>query len=156
MAGRIVVGIDGSEGSRQALVWAAGEASARGAVIDAVTVCRGAGDDAAEEYVPYITSHQMDRPAQPKADQALRRLSDMTTEVSADYPGVTIYSRVLQGEAAEVLCRRAGTADLLVVGARGHGTFGALLLGSVASKCAYHSPSPVVIVPRQDPGGADR
>lgn len=154
MIGRILVGIDGSEGSRRALAWAAGEAAARGAVIEAVTVCRGAGDDTADDYVPYITSHQMDRPAHPEADQALRHLTSMTREIAAGYPGVTICPRVLQGEPAEALCRRAGDADLLVVGARGRGTFAALLLGSVASKCAYHSPGPVVIVPGPDSGAA--
>lgn len=152
MAGRILVGIDGSEGSRRALAWAAGDAAARGAVIDAVTVCRGAGDDMAEKYVPYATSHQMDRPAHMKADEARRRLSDITAEIAAGYPGVEIHPLVLQGEPAEVLCRRAGDAEFLVVGARGHGTFAALLLGSVASTCAHHSPGPVVIVPGQDPG----
>jgi nucleotide-binding universal stress UspA family protein len=150
VTGRILVGVDGSEGSRRALAWAAADAAARGGVIDAVTVCHGAGDDMTENSVPYMTSHQMDRPAHAQADEARQRLSDITVEIAADYPDVTIQPLVLQGEPAEILCRRAEDADLLVIGARGHGTFPALLLGSVASKCAHHSPGPVVIVPKQD------
>ena len=41
MAGRILVGVDGSEGSRRALRWAIEEAAARGAVLDAVIVKPG-------------------------------------------------------------------------------------------------------------------
>jgi nucleotide-binding universal stress UspA family protein len=38
MAGRILVGVDGSEGSRQALRWAIEGAAVRGATVRAVTV----------------------------------------------------------------------------------------------------------------------
>ena len=147
MVDRILVGIDGSQGSRLALEWAAEHATARGAVIDAVTVCRGAGEDSAERYFPYMTSHQMDLPGHVQADEARRRLLGLVSEVAARYPEAVIEPHVFQGDPAQTLCRRAQDAGALVVGARGHGTFAALLLGSVAAKCASHSPGPVVIVP---------
>lgn len=40
---------------------------------------------------------------------------------------------------------REGAADLLVVGSRGHGRLGGLLLGSVSQKLASHAPCPVLI-----------
>lgn len=147
MVDRILVGIDGSQGSRFALEWAAGDAMARGVVIDAVTVCRGAGEDRAEGYFPYMVSHRMDVPAHVQADQARQRLLGLVSEVAARFPTAVIEPHVYQGDPAETLCRRAQEAEALVVGARGHGTFAALLLGSVAAKCASHSPGPVVIVP---------
>lgn len=150
MAGRILVGIDGSEGSRRALAWAIEEAAARGAAIDAVTVCRGGGDDTAEKYSPYITSHQMYRPPHVRVDAARLSLLAAVSEVAGEHPDI-IAPHVLEGDPAETLCRLAKDADLLVVGARGQGTFEALLLGSVSSRCAHHSPAPVAIVPNHAP-----
>lgn len=152
MAHRVLVGVDGSEGSRRALAWAVQDAAAQGAVVEAVTVCRGGGDDMAGKYFPYVTSHQMNRPSRLMVDEARRRLSGAASELAARHPNVQIEARVVQGEdPAETLCRRAQDADLLVVGSRGRGSFAALLLGSVASKCAHHAPGPIVIVPRHEP-----
>jgi nucleotide-binding universal stress UspA family protein len=50
------------------------------------------------------------------------------------------------GPAARVLLEEAGPDDLLVLGTRGHGGFGGLLLGSVAMQCAAHARGPVVVV----------
>ena len=138
VAGRILVGVDGSEGSRQALAWASDDAAVRGAVVDAVTVYRHLGR---------VASDQMGRPRR-KGDEARHRLSDLISDIATDHPDVQIQSLLLQGDPAETLCRLASDADLLVVGARGHGSFEALLRGSVADKCAHHSPGPIVIVPK--------
>lgn len=152
MAARILVGLDGSEGSHLALEWAVEDAAARGVALDVVTVCRGGGDDSAANYFPFMTAHNMDVPAHVGADEARRRLLDAVEAVAAKHPEVETHAHVLQGDPAETLCRRAEHAGSLVVGARGHGTFASLLLGSVASKCARHGPGPVVIVPARRGG----
>lgn len=139
MAGRILVGVDGSPGSRRALAWALEEAAARGSVLEAVLVWRGPYDFPKDFYFP----SDEEKPIA----HARARLAEIVREVAAEHPEVEIESRVLEGDPAATLCRRAAQADALVVGSRGHGAIGALLLGSVSATCARHSPCPVVIVP---------
>ena len=57
---------------------------------------------------------------------------------------------VVAGQAANILLDEAREADLLVLGARGHGGFAGLLLGSVTNTITHHAPCPVVIVPTGD------
>lgn len=52
------------------------------------------------------------------------------------------------GDAADVLLVASATADMLVVGSRGHGRLGTALLGSVSAACVRRSARPVVVVPR--------
>ncbi len=152
MGGTILVGVDGSHASRLALAWACEDAAVRGAVVDAVIVCRGAGTGPDEAQAPAETSERSDRAVSPDVAEARQRLEDSVSEAAVAHPGVEIRPLVLRGDPAETLCRRAELADLLVVGARGRGTFAALRLGSVAAKCAHHSPRPVVVVPARDDG----
>jgi nucleotide-binding universal stress UspA family protein len=63
---------------------------------------------------------------------------------------VTVKS--LSGSPAEELIKAGADADLMVVGSRGSGGFGRLLLGSVSSQVTHHAPCPVVVVP----GPADK
>ena len=60
--------------------------------------------------------------------------------------GVEIERVVRIGQPAQVLIEEARSADLLVVGSRGHGGFVGLLLGSVSHQCALHASCPIVIV----------
>jgi nucleotide-binding universal stress UspA family protein len=87
MIRRVLVGIDGSQGSRLALEWAVEHVTARGAVTDTVAVCRGAGEDRAEGYFAYLVSHRM--AARVQVDQARQRLLGLVTEVAARVPAVT-------------------------------------------------------------------
>jgi nucleotide-binding universal stress UspA family protein len=143
--GRILVGVDGSAGSRRALRWAIDEADLRGATVIALTVWRGieANDDMALELASFPSIGRRDRAM---AEMARERLEQAVSDTVGE-SGVGIEPVVLEGDPAEALCRRSAEADLVVVGSRGHGTFTGLLLGSVSAKCAHHSPCPTVIVP---------
>jgi nucleotide-binding universal stress UspA family protein len=59
---------------------------------------------------------------------------------------VEIRQQTVGNHPAQALVDAAGGAQLLVVGSRGHGTFSAALLGSVAMSCIQHAPCPVVVV----------
>jgi len=146
-AGRIVVGVDGSEASRRALAWAIEEAVARHDVIEAVSVWRGTDpdDDMGLEWrtFPSIQRHEA-----AMAEAAEERLGRAIAEVAGENPAAAIEPLVLEGDPATSLCERAARADLLVVGSGSHGALAGHLLGSVSSKCAQHSPRPVVIIPK--------
>ena len=150
MAG-IVVGVDGSEGSIHALEWAAAEARLRGTALAVVSAWNtpailysGAGWGLGLESEVINGLREI-------ATDNLDRICD---EHAAVLEGLDAERTVVEGTAAEVLLERAKTADLLVVGSRGHGGFAGLLLGSVSQQCAHHSPCPIVIVPPK--AGDDR
>jgi nucleotide-binding universal stress UspA family protein len=135
----IVVGVDGSEHSDRALDWAINEARLRGAQLRLAvawhmppTVYSGPG------YMPALGSRDsFEQIAKEAADVAVKRARDA---------GVEADSVVREGQAAEVLVEEGANADMLVVGSRGHGGFGGLLLGSVSAQCAHHAHCPLVIV----------
>ena len=125
---RIVVGVDGSEGSHHALEWAVREGKRRGATVVAVHAWHWAQSADAEE-----------------AERGL--LDEAVDKVDAD-----IVERVLVfGATATALVEAARDAELLVVGTRGRGELTSAVLGSVSHEVARRAPCPVVIVP---PGGS--
>jgi len=73
-------------------------------------------------------------------------LAAVVRDAAGEPPTVPIEQRVRQGHPAQVLSDEADVADLLVVGARGHGSFKDLILGSVSSHCVHHATCTVVVV----------
>lgn len=139
MAG-IVVGVDGSEHSLDALRWAAEEARLRGAPLHVVgTFTTPIMSTGYEVAVPDPTDLQA------AADTMLGAAIDAVRE-TGDLDGVEVDSEVLEGHAGERLIGLSEEADLLVVGARGHGGFMGLLLGSVTTYVVNHAHCPVVVV----------
>lgn len=141
VAGRIVVGVDGSEGSRRALRWAIGQAAARGADLQAVIVWQRIFGYGRNSYWPADIDI---------AEGARKRLAETVADVTAGHPAVRIEQLTLEGEPGQALCAFSVDAGLLVVGSRGLGGFAGLVPGSVSTKCAHHSRCPVVIVPAHD------
>jgi nucleotide-binding universal stress UspA family protein len=131
-AHRIVVGVDGSEVGDRALDWAAVQAARTGAVLEIHT----AWD---KEYA-FVTATEV----QEAMGQLLARSSERATRVA---PGLTTAGVAHEGHAAPALIGASGGADLLVVGTRGLGGFGGLLLGSVSLQCVHHAHCPVTVVP---------
>ena len=73
-------------------------------------------------------------------------LEAMAEMVGRDHPLVTIQRQVLQGHPVDELIRLSETAELVVVGARGHGAIAGLLLGSVSRRLINHSHCSVAVV----------
>lgn len=143
MTGRIVVGVDGSEGSRRALAWALEEAAHRSATLEVVHAWSyPTGGELAG--LPWkLNREDFEKTARLTLEQAV-------AEAGPREPGVHVELLLLEGPAVRTLLQQAREADLLVVGSRGRGGFGGLLLGSVSQQCAYHAPCPIVIVPPLD------
>jgi nucleotide-binding universal stress UspA family protein len=133
----VVVGFDGSPHARDALRWTLGHVrrSARVAVVRAFT-----DESVAGEVLP---------PTVGRAEDAARRELEHGVAAVLDHmPGhPSVETAVLSGDPRAVLRSAGADADLLVVGARGHGVLELLLLGSVASALAHHPTVPTIVVP---------
>ena len=137
-SGRIVVGIDGSDNSKQALRWAAKQAGYTGASLDIV---------AAWEFpTTYGWVALPDNEDYDFAGYAQKSLDEAAAEVFGGDVPASLSSRVVQGHAAEVLVEASKGAELLVVGSRGYGGFADALLGSVSTYCVHHAHGPVTVV----------
>lgn len=130
---RIVVGIDGSEGSLAALAVARQEAALVGAPVEAVMAWDHLDQPGPEPFDPNYSAEK----AQAFLDGVLARA------VADDGPAVT--GRAVCAHPADALLEAGQGADLLVVGARGHGGFLGLRLGSVSHKVLHHAPCPVLV-----------
>jgi len=139
---RIVVGVDGSASSDQALRWALRQAELTGATVEAVNAWRS----------QFISSSHAVMPTDVLAPSTdYRKIAEgvLADAVSRAAPGgspAPVTQRVLEGHAAAVLIGESAGADLLVVGSRGRGGLAQALLGSVSQHCVHHAACPVVIV----------
>jgi nucleotide-binding universal stress UspA family protein len=133
---RIVVGVDGSEHSKEALRWAARVAAAEGARLDVVAVWSFAGL-IAWQAIPVDYTPQLD---------IEKSLTETVDEVFGPNRPDGLRTRVLEGPAASTLLLASEGALMLVVGSRGRGGFVGLLLGSVSARVAEHASCPVLVV----------
>ena len=150
MAGRIVVGVDGSAHARQALRFALAEAALRGARV--VVVGSWAVPPLAATGVGMIPAFDLLRTE--LADSASEVLSRELAEVADAAACAEVEQHVAQGDAAGVLVEAAAGAELLVVGSRGRGGVTGTVLGSVSRACLHHAPCPVAVV--HDAGPTER
>ena len=138
--GVIVVGVDGSDASRDAVRWAARQAELTGAALRAVASWRWPKH--LTRVPPGVDLH---------ADTT-QTLDEVLGEALADHHDLQVSRHVVEGPAGPALLSQARGASLLVVGARGRAAFPGMLLGSVAEYCVRNGPCPVVVVrtPDQD------
>lgn len=151
----VVVGIDGSDGSRAALRFALEEARLRRAKLRVVhawllPVADAAPDPFLLEF-PAYAGPDLEEVAG-SLEEASRKLIDteLAQVLGHQDPGVEIERLPLEGAPAAALVDAAEGADLLVVGSRGHGALHGLVLGSVSRQCITHAPCPVAIVPHAE------
>ncbi|EHR52162.1 universal stress protein UspA-like protein [Saccharomonospora marina XMU15] len=132
----IVVGVDGSDGSRDALRWAVGQARATGDTIRAIAAWE----------IPVNFGYPPGYEDFDWAATARQSLDDTVSEVVGGQRDVSVSKEVLRGHASNVLVDASRDADLLVVGSRGHGAVVGMLLGSVSQHCVQHAECPVLVV----------
>lgn len=147
VSGSIVVGVDGSEASYDALRWAAEEARLRSARLVAVY---------AWSFVPpqpigdpgMLAMPAGDLPGQLEAESAAAEvaLDDAIRDALGAEPAVDLERRLVEGDAGDVLVAESNAAELVVVGSHGRSGFKAALLGSVSRHVVDHAACPVVVV----------
>jgi nucleotide-binding universal stress UspA family protein len=139
---RIVVGVDGSPPSVEALRWAARIAPALHADVEAVTV-----------WIYPATYGLAPIPIwSPRSDAEKILQMALDRAFGPDRPA-TLTTRAAEGLPARTLVEASQSADLLLVGSRGLGGFKGLLLGSVSSACTEHAKCPVLVIRGQAAGG---
>jgi nucleotide-binding universal stress UspA family protein len=147
MAGTIVVGVDGSEASVEALRWAVDEARLRGARVVALH---------AWVFVPAppigdpgmiaIPAGDLAGQLEAETEAARAELTDAVARVLGTEPDVEVVQRLTEAEAGEALVEESKEADLVVVGSHGRSGLRAAILGSVSRHVVDHAHCPVVVV----------
>ncbi|HTX00434.1 MAG TPA: universal stress protein [Acidimicrobiales bacterium] len=140
----IVVGVDGSRSSKQALVWAARQSRLTGAKLRAVLAwwtptSYGWASATPDSLLDYETE--------------ARSTLEAAVKDALGEPGSSVELEVIAGHPARVLTELSRDASLVVVGSRGHGGFVGLLLGSVGEHLTTHAHCPVAVI-RQPVDGA--
>lgn len=136
----IVVGVDGSDQSICALIWAASEAEKRGAALHMVTAYT----------VPIFAASGLDGGYATIDDTVIREGAEAVLANAAEKVSqfaVDLTASVETGDAAGALRDLSETAELMVVGSRGRGGFIGRMLGSVSSALPAHSKCPVAVIP---------
>lgn len=174
---RIVVGVDASPGSAAALAWAAAEAGLRRATLHVLHAYHSR-DLSGLEYAPTehglagsavspaLGGYALNPAGGVEATAALQDRSRFAAAARARandvlaaalHPlkdalaGIDVQRAVVDDRhPGEALLDASRDADLLVVGSRGRGGFGQLLLGSVSHAVVLHAACPVVVVPGQE------
>jgi nucleotide-binding universal stress UspA family protein len=150
-AGRIVVGVDGSERSVAAVHWALGHARQMRTSVDVVATWTprlamtpvGIGTWAAGAGADTLAVDAADTELALEARELANRCAG---RAGAETSPVTVRTWAMRGSPGSVLCDLVGPTDLLVVGPSGHGPLMGAVLGSVASHLVRHAPCPVVVV----------
>ena len=135
-APRILVGIDGSQPSIDALEWAGRQAKLTNSSMDIVMTWDwpasfGWAVPLPADYDPAVNVREL--------------LSDAEAGIRAKFPDIEITTHVVEGHPAPVLVEASKNVDLLVVGNRGHGEFVGMLIGSVSEFCATNAHCPVLV-----------
>ncbi len=139
----IVVGVDGSPASDNAVAWAARDAVLRGVQLTLIYALPGAASpvwlDVAlpQDYWDY----------QNETGQKVLDAAQQVAREAAGAHALHIVAKSVPGHAVATLIEYSRRADLVVVGSRGLSKWGRRLLGSVSSSLAHHAHGPVAVIP---------
>ena len=139
----IVVGVDGSEFSVQALRWAIGEAHATGSPVTALMAWQPYAITPSTLPMPVLD------PVVPEAEtRGLRAELDAVIErASAGLPRVPVHAELVAGPPSKVLTDASRDARLLVLGSHGRRYLVTALIGSVTVSCARDAHCPLLVLP---------
>ncbi|MFJ2621186.1 universal stress protein [Glutamicibacter sp. NPDC087344] len=145
----IVVGVDGSDRARAAVLAAADAAIASDLTLR--LICAVAPVGAALAWMPATVDQEA------VLEDVRYQMSVGVAWLTSHYPNLKIETEVVSGPPVEVLIRESEHAVLTVTGSRGRGGFAGMLLGSTSQGVLHHSKGPVMVVPdSDDPRLADR
>jgi nucleotide-binding universal stress UspA family protein len=141
-AGTIVVGVDGSDSSRNALQWAVVHAAAEHRALTLVhavelTTASSSFMDASFVYPPEVRRELR--------TEGLKTLADARAEVAQTAPDLEVHELFRFADPRQLLLELSAEAELVVLGSRGRGPVRSLLLGSVGVALARHAHCPVVV-----------
>ena len=138
----IAVGVDGSDHSYSALIWAMRQAAQQRVPL---TVLEVRPDPVRPVTGVYwgVRAYPQDTHNLEVTRKAIQAIVEQAgNEIGETAPQVTV--NVVAGDPAEELVKASRDADMIVVGSRGSGGFASLLMGSVSSKVAHHAACAVV------------
>ena len=139
----IVVGFDGSKNSQTALKWAIDEARQRNGQIRLVTVW----NKPPLSWFPALLETAAGEIVTEDSPEQLAATVQADALKTAEGEGVAATGQIVHSDSpASAVINAAKDADLVVVGARGHGGFPGLDLGSAATQIITHAPCPVLVV----------
>ncbi|WP_132993226.1 universal stress protein [Gordonia zhaorongruii] len=143
----ILVGVDGSEASADAVRWATRTAAAEHLPLKIVAAYSSTTSD----YAPGLVIPQ-------DVIDAIRKESTSAVQSAAEIargevPDIELSGSIVEGDAARVMLEVGATAHTIVLGTRGLGSVKGLFLGSVSTNVAAHAKGRVVIVPHGATGG---
>ncbi|WP_020658886.1 universal stress protein [Amycolatopsis benzoatilytica] len=142
--GPVVVGLDGSADSDDALGFACVEAAARGGVLLAVHTWNEIRPDGSARGL------ELDPREVDAAERS--RIESQVAPWREKFPQLRIDVEVVRGRPVRSLLEYGEEAQLVVVGSRGRGGFKGMLLGSTSQALLVHSTCPVAVVrPRSEP-----
>ncbi|GAB2806910.1 universal stress protein [Lentzea nigeriaca] len=137
----VVVGFDGSDLARQAVLWGAEEASRSGAALQVVQAVRAPLPEPVftpmTTPVPeFVTEETMRRSAED-------HLAEIAAEIRRSWPNLRVSTRVGLGRPVDVLAMEDG--ELLVLGSSGRTGIAEMFLGSTAAELVSIGGRPVVV-----------
>lgn len=139
----IVIGVDGSPEAQVAVEWAAREAVLHAVPLTLVTV--EPGQQPRTWYEISVASELAEISAR-HTREILAKATAAAEHAAAEAGPLTIGEHVGEGNVVSTLVELSADADMLVVGSRGLGKVGRVLLGSVSTGLLQHSRCPVAII----------
>jgi len=142
--GPIVVGIDGSPASEEAIAFAFHEASLRGCELVAVHTWNEVFIDTelSFERIAFDTTVLREH----ERELLAQRLAGWQEK----YPDVRVHRVVEQNRPVRALLEHGADAQLILVGSRGRGGLAGTLLGSTSQALVHYAPCPLIIARPRD------